>query len=307
MIDINFNNAYYINLGEKGIWRESSIQENKIRIGWTNISLFDINEKKWNIIECQIQKDSKNKASATSDFNALKSIIESTDEDIWITFHASKLWWCKVGESKIYEDHISKFRKIKGKWEDCNKNGKPLIINQMSGKLTKTQGFRGTACKFEAKEELNRVLNDRPCPEYQEISEAKTTLINAVAIGLSTLHWKDFEILVDLIFRNSGWRRISLLGKAMKYVDMVLEEPITGDLYQVQVKSSAAKSDFEEYLKQFSSKDYRKLYFVVHSPAADLNNYRPPLGKNVELILPNRLAGMVVELGLINWLMEKIR
>jgi hypothetical protein len=93
----------------------------------------------------------------------------------------------------------------------------------------------------------------------------------------------------------------------MKYVDMELEEPITGDLYQVQVKSSAAKSDFEEYLRQFSSKGYRKLYFVVHSPAADLDNYRPPMEKNVELILPKRLAGMVVELGLINWLMQKIR
>ena len=307
MTDINFKNAYYIKLGRNGIWEESSIKENKIRFGWTNISLTEINDRNWNIIKDKIQKDIKDQGAATRDYNALKSIIESTEEDIWITFHSSKLWWCKLGESKIYEDNISKYRIIKDKWQDCDIKGRPLIINQLPGKLTKTQRFAGTDCQVEAKDELNRVLNDRPCPEFQKISESKTTLINAVANGLSTLHWKDFEILVDLIFRNSGWRRISLLGKAMKYVDMELEEPITGDLYQVQVKSSAAKSDFEEYLRQFSSKGYRKLYFVVHSPAADLNNYRLPMEKNVELILPNRLAGMVVELGLIDWLMQKIR
>jgi len=90
-------------------------------------------------------------------------------------------------------------------------------------------------------------------------------------------------------------------------VDMELEEPITGDLYQVQVKSRASVSDFESYAEKFEQENFRRLYFVVHTPDKGLLNYQPALEKNVELILPNRLASMIVELGLLNWLMKKIR
>jgi hypothetical protein len=101
-------------------------------------------------------------------------------------------------------------------------------------------------------------------------------------------------------------RRLTFIGKAMKYVDMELVEPITKDLYQVQVKSQATLSDFKEYVEQFSSKNFRRLYFVVHSPTEDLINHQLNSKDNVELILPNRLAGMAVESGLIDWLMQKI-
>lgn len=77
---------------------------------------------------------------------------------------------------------------------------------------------------------------------------------------MSLPHWKDFEILVDLIFRNAGWRRVSVVGESLKFVDMELEEPITGEQYQVQVKSDATIADFKEYAEQFTERDFRKLY-----------------------------------------------
>ena len=86
---------------------------------------------------------------------------------------------------------------------------------------------------------------------------------------------------------------------------MELEEPITGDLYQVQVKSDATRADFQKYAKQFSQGSFRKLYFVVHSSQdkwTDLPKYN-----HVELVLQENLAKMVVELGLINWLLKKIK
>ncbi len=45
----------------------------------------------------------------------------------------------------------------------------------------------------------------------------------------------------------------------MKYVDMELEDPITGDRYQVQVKSQSTLQEFNEYSKKFSEREYRKL------------------------------------------------
>ena len=48
-------------------------------------------------------------------------------------------------------------------------------------------------------------------------------LAKQVEGGLSPLHPNDFEILVDLVFRNAGWRRVSSVGGAMKFVDMELD------------------------------------------------------------------------------------
>ena len=91
----------------------------------------------------------------------------------------------------------------------------------------------------------------------------------------------------------------------MKSVDMELAEPITGDRYQVQVKSNATIADFRKYADEFDGSNFRKLYFVVHNSKEKWANV--PTYDNVELILQEQLAGMVVDFGLVNWLLKKIR
>ena len=169
------------------------------------------------------------------------------------------------------------------------------------------QRFSGTICGFDEDQvgDLRRLLNNEQSNSFQAISRAKETLTKQVEGGLSPLHWKDFEILVDLVFRNAGWRRVSCVGETMKYVDMELEELITGDRYQVQVKSDATLADFMRYANGFNDADFRKLYFVVHNSQEKWANV--PEFDNVELILQERLAEMVVDFGLVKWLLTKIR
>ena len=93
----------------------------------------------------------------------------------------------------------------------------------------------------------------------------------------------------------------------MKYSDMNLEEPITGDKYQVQVKSQACLSEFTEYAKNFDAKLFRKLYFVVHSPTKDLKSHPRRSLEHAELVLTDRLAKMTIDAGLVGWLMKKVR
>lgn len=93
----------------------------------------------------------------------------------------------------------------------------------------------------------------------------------------------------------------------MKYLDIELEEPINGDLYQVQVKSSATVHDFQEYSKAFKGGKYRKLFFVVHTPDKKLLDFAAHDESQVQVVLPRRLAEMVVDLGLVGWLLNKIR
>lgn len=93
---------------------------------------------------------------------------------------------------------------------------------------------------------------------------------------------------------------MSVLGEAMKYSDLELEEPVTGDMYQVQVKSTANLRDFREYFGKFVGGRYRKLFFVVHTPDKKLSESTQTNDSPVHLVLPKRLAEMIVDLGLLN-------
>ena len=306
MNTITCNKAYYIKLGRNGIWEESSLKENIMRIGWKHQTLADINNGNWEIIQKQLITETTDKGTATRDYNALRMICESTHEDIWITFHANQLWWSKVMESQIYKDEVSKYRKI-AKWHCKDVCGNPLLTIQIPGRIGKLQGFRGTVCKVREIDELMRLINCQPSTEYEAIRNSKENLYGHVEAGLRRLHWKDFETLADLLFRATGWRRISLLGESMKYSDIELEDPINNEMYQVQVKSSASLRDFQEYSKNFAAGKYRKLFFVVHSPEPQLARIHQQSGSQVQLVLPRRLAEMVVDLGMLNWLQNKIR
>jgi hypothetical protein len=140
---------------------------------------------------------------------------------------------------------------------------------------------------------------------HQAVTRARDTPVGAVQSAIGELHWKDFETLVDLLFRQAGWRRLSVLGETMKYADLELEEPITTERYQVQIKSAADTADFARYRDQFEGRGFRKLFFVVHSPTARLAQEGSSAA--VQLVLPARLAAMVVDAGLVSWVLAKIR
>jgi hypothetical protein len=193
------------------------------------------------------------------------------------------------------------------KWNNQDILGEALLSNSISGRISKLQGFRGTICKVKEVDELQRLINGEQSSEFLAILNSKEILCHNVAAALGRLHWKDFETLVDLVFRATGWRRISVLGETMKFSDIELEDPINEELYQVQVKSAATFQDFNSYSQNFASGKYRKLFFVVHTPDKQLSEFKPKFGSQIQLVLPERLSQMVVELGLINWLMKKIK
>lgn len=317
MDKIQFDKAYYIKLGEKGAWEEDSINSGKIRIGWGDTKLEDIQKGNWDKIKKEIQddfRDRNKKTGATQDFNALKNIYDADSDTVFVTFHNSEFWWCRVkdeaGKERIKEDNTSKYREVDGKWSDQDLGGKVLLSNQIPGNLSKLQRFPATCCKVGEIDHLRRLINADHSPEYNSISEAKKELILRVRAGIKLLHWKDFEILVDLVFSQAGWRRTSVLGETMKFFDLVLEEPITNDRYGVQIKSTTTSKEFKYYAKEFIDNfggHFRTFYFVVHSTDDEKLSEDSKEYKNVELIFADELSKMIVDGGLVDWLMEKIQ
>lgn len=305
---VDFENAYYLKLGVQGRWENVLIEGIKARIGWHDILLEDIIEERWDIIRKNIEDDYSargKKSGATQDFNALKIFCNATDKDVFITFYDGKLYWCKLDENEIQADNISKFRTTKIKWSCQDINGSVLYANNISGRISKTQGFRATLCRIDEIESLRRIINAEKSPLIKGIEIKKSELCKYIQCALKELHWKDLEVLADLIFSQSGWRRISLIGGKMKYIDMELEDIITKERYQVQVKAAASKQDFEDYVEKFNGLDYSKLFFVVFNTDSTLKNYKSTYD-NIELLTGKELSELIVDLGLVNWVVQKI-
>ncbi len=304
---VDFKRAFYIKLGRAGGYEHSSISESKLQFGWGGQDIWDINCGNWEKIREQLRQSLKGKKGlATRSLNALRWICESTSDDLWITFHQGTMWWCKLGSGKIFQGETSKYREVDGEWSNRDISGMILHINSIPGVLSKIQRYQGTVCRVRALQTLKRLVNAESSPEYDEIAKCRDALIKSVENGIRKLHWKDFETFVDLVFRESGWRRLSMVGGTMKFADLELEDPITKDKYQVQIKSQAALKDFQDYAEDFNRQHYRRLYFVVHSPDKKLAAFNG-LTDDVELILPNQLSEMVVRLGLVDWLMSHIK
>ena len=175
-------------------------------------------------------------AFITTDLNALKNIAESATEDVWITFYQAKLWWTRLN-GPLEQDDVSKFRWTAAPWNDRAANGRLLVVNELPGKITQLQGFRGTACRVQYADLLQRTLNGTRSPLATAISDQLATLAQHLTEAIKEFHWKDFETLVDLVFRDAGWIRVSVLGQHAKAYDLELRESITGYRYVVQVKS----------------------------------------------------------------------
>jgi len=231
-------------------------------------------------------------------------IATSVVEDVWVTFYQSKLWWARL-TGPVEQDEVSKFRRTINSWNDHAVNRRLLVINDLPGKISQLQGFRGTVCRVRYPYLLRRVLNGTRSKLAITISDQRARLTDHLSKAIKELHWKDFEILVDLVFRATGWARISVLGQHAKAYDLELRETITGDRYIVQVKSRAGVSDLKSTISSFSADDYRRVFFVVHSPFKDLADYTdiPP---HVDIVSPNLLAELAMDAGLVGWIEEKV-
>jgi hypothetical protein len=304
---IDFVSAFYIKLGRGGEWEDDSIKTGKLRLGWRQQSVDDINAGRWDLIDEQLRAKDEGKrvAATTSDLKALKNIAASTGEDIWITFHKAKLWWTRLASGPVEQDSISKFRRTAGPWSDRGADGRLLVISALPGKISQLQGFRATVCRVHYDDLLRRTLSGTRSAMATAIRDHHDILARDLTMAIKELHWQDFETLVDLVFRAAGWARVSVLGQQAKAYDLELREPITRDRYVVQVKSQAGLADLRKTIASFSSDDFRRVFFVVHSPDDDLAG-ATGIPDHVEIVSPQRLGELAMDAGLVRWLEDKV-
>ena len=297
----------FIKLGDGGKWEKSCIEEdNTIRLGYESPFHYECVNKEWEPVKNYwLAARKNNEGAASRDIRQIRDFYELSDTDIWITFYKRKMYWCRATMDVQELNDGSRIRKVIDSWSCCDKTGTPLTIENIDGRITKVQGFRGTICGVEIPTYLIRKINGEALPEVEVAKESLNKLQNDVEELIKGLWWKDFELLIDLIFSKLGWQRVSVLGATEKDIDLDVYSPVSLRRAFVQVKTATDSGQISSYFEKYNTYDqFQEMYFVFHTLTGIIAE-RITDDPNVHLWDLKRVSELVINAGLINWLITK--
>lgn len=296
----------YIKLGPGGAWESLCLSEGTLRLGHREIPHALAETRDRAAIRQRFLDLGIDSGKSTDKAREVLEFYDGDESVIWITFSTGFMWWCRAGAT--VEDlgagnaQGSRLRRALTGWSNRSTGGQPLHFGGLSGQLTKTAAYRQTICNVAARDYVLARLNDQSLPEVEAAAAARLRLIECCTTLITLLTPKDFELLVDLIFVASGWRRTGVLGGTQKTVDIELELPTTGERAFVQVKSATGGETLAAYVDELERRGEDRLFFAYHSAAHDLQ----AASDRVTVLGPQRLAAMALEAGLVDWLIRKV-
>lgn len=296
----------FIKLGRAGKFEKECIEQtNTIRLGYNEVDHEFCINREWERVFDFFTNELKTKAFvASSHTNQIKQFYEEDENTLWITFFLNKLWWCFSKQEISLLPDGTKTRPVFGQWSDKDLHGETLLNSNLSGKLLKTQGFRGTICSVPEENYAITKINGEQLTEVVEVEKAMNDLKAKLTLLIQNLQWKDFETLIDLIFRQAGWQRVGDTGKTQKTLDLELLAPVTGERGIVQIKSESSLNEFLNYQNTFASmNEYNKFFFVVNKATPDLINYEDD--SDTILYFGDKIAELTISSGLVDWVIKK--
>ena len=300
----------YIKLGVGGAWAPKALEQAIVPFGFSQVPHEPCAAGKWDKVSQQLTASGRNPGGATSGVRELRDFYELDDEALWVTFADRHLYWCFAEREVFAVDQPEpgawhRFRHCIGGWSRMSLTGEPLSTSSLSSALTRVAGFRQTLCTIERQDYLLRRIRGEEEPLLAKARELRAEL-EAVALEMiAGLDWRDFEIFVDLLFANGGWRRQSALAAGEVDIDLLLENPVTRETAWVQVKSQCNQAVLDDYLNRFRRDGAAQHFFLtVHSPAVQL---RAPSGSGIHIWAGPELARAALSAGLFDWLIERSR
>lgn len=300
---IDPSSVRYIKLGEGGQWERECVEQGTLRFGTDSgnpETLKWAREGAWEEIASS-WREVKSRGTATRFTNETRHYIEAGPSDLWVTFVGERFFWgfLEPGLPAPIEDDRSSVRRIAGGWRCEDRDGKPLLKSNLPGSITCLAAYRGTSCSVKAADQVVRRINAELSKEVQRAEGVRSEMAGALVPLIRQLGPRDFEILVELIFSVSGWRRLDSSGGARKLLDLDLELPSTGERAFVQVKSKTSQGEFESYALQRRDGVFNRMFYVYHTGSVTTDD------EAVTLIDASRLSRMVLDAGLIDWVIRK--
>ncbi|MET0371173.1 MAG: restriction endonuclease, partial [Sphingobium sp.] len=268
---IDPTNVRYIKLGAGGGWEAASLDGDRIDFGFVTDDHARAAAGDWDGVKAAYLTAGLSAGTASGYVREIRDFYTLGTDTLWITFARGFLWWAFAEPEVVYRGDEtraegSRYRRTIGPWRKTDVQGKPLAMHGLSTLLTQLAGYRRTICGVGASDYLPRRINAEEEPAVAATRAARETLIASMADLIRQLHWAEFELMVDLAFARTGWRRVSVLGGTMKDIDLLLEQPFTGERASVQVKSSADQAVLSGCLAAFEASPLAsRFFFICHS------------------------------------------
>ena len=300
----------YIKLGKGGAWAPDAIAAGVIPFGYRNVDHDACIHGDWEAVRAQLIASGRTGAGASQGVREVRDFYELGDDTLWVTIADGHLWWAFAdgpasAATPDHEDGPRRQRPTRDGWHRTNLQGDALTVRSLSSALTRTASYRMTICGIDREDYLLRRIRGEVEPLHAEAMSLKVQMRDIALRMIRQLHWQEFETLTDLIFSRGGWRRSSLLGEQMPDVDLMLDQPTTGESAWVQVKTGTRQAELDDYLERFRRDgSCDRFFFVCHSPTSEL---RIPAEQGLHLWSGDALADATIDAGLFDWLIERTR
>ncbi len=296
----------YIKLGSKGSWLKDCVRLGRVALGHDETPHDLALAGEWAGVAADARARGRSPATASQDAREVRDFYALDENALWITFDGDHLWWTFAERgvllNEVGEGPGSRWRASRGGWRNTDIHGRPLRVEALKSKLALTRNYQRTICQIAASEYLIRRINGASEVIVESAKEAQRALVAAARALIEDLHPKDFELMVDLIFTRSGWRRCSVIGETMKDADLLLEQAATEERAFVQVKSRAGQAVLDDYIARYKRRgDYGRMFFVCHSPRGALK----AADAAVKVWTGETLAEQAVRAGLTEWLIAR--
>jgi hypothetical protein len=309
MMTISASRVRYIKLGRGGRWEKVSLEKGELHFGQARIPHeLALTGNLEGMKELAIVSG-RDPRTASIDAREVSEFYQLGSDCLWVTFAQDHLWWTFAEPEVTWlgagDGHGARIRKSIGGWRKTDIGGIPLRISSLSTKLTKVAGYRRTLCSIEAEGYLLRRINGVIEPLVVKSNQARDAVLDVLTEAIRALNWSDFEIMVDVMFARSGWHRTSALGGTQKFLDLVLEQPTTGERGAVQVKSTAGQKQLDDFINSADEAgSFDRLFFACHTPKGSL--VAPVDRRDVHVWIDRELASAALRLGLSDWIIEKV-
>ena len=221
-------------------------------------------------------------ADVTRAVNQVRDFFELPETTLWCTIEDGDVWWCFAeaevinlydGDDEAEQLNGARMRRVIDRWRNTDITGKRLRLDSMTTKITKVASFQETIAKPGGAADLLRRIRGIQSDTHTLTANTLDALVIAVDDLLDQLHQDDFELLVELIFSSSGWKRISAVGGIQKPWDLAMTLPTTGEHCFVHVKSQTNAKTFAALVEALdNAQGYSRMFFVYHTPATAFAN-----------------------------------
>lgn len=303
----------YIKLGAGGCWDDTALDNGRLEWGLDSDPHNLMLAGDWPAVRDHYLTAGCAPSTATAYTTDAKTFYEAGEGALWITFARGRMWWGFADEGVRWTGgdgvmQATRHRVMHGGWHDRNVKGDILNFDELSTSLTRLSSYRRTSCGLTPDQQrlCLRYINAEHDREQANATAAKAELVRTLSVLIRRLSWNDFEQLVDLMLARSGWVRTSSLGGSQKDVDLIVEQPFTGERMSVQVKSRADQGVVNDYAVRLGQRSANeRLMLVCHSPIGTLAPPPATNGRSIELMIGDRVTEQTIAAGLVDWIIGR--